>query len=438
MTPEEAALVVLGVHAGRVPAGTEALLAGARLIAGGREVLATLAPDGAERLVLGADLDAALNRIAAAPGPTVVLASGDPGFFGIVRRLRDVLGTRRLAVHPAPSSVAVAFGRLGLPWDDAVVVSAHGRAPQAALAAALAHPKVAILTGPDTPPQFFAAGLRGTACRLAVAERLGFPEERMVEGTPEELAAQTFAEPNVLLVLTPAAVPATSARPAAPPRSQATASALATAPGSASAVSREPAPGARITAFPPRTPTAWALPEAAFAHRDGMITKAEVRALALARLGPGLGDLVWDVGCGSASVGVECARLGAAVIAVDHDAGAVALARENAQAHGTSLQVVHGQAPGALEPLPDPDCAFVGGGGADLDAILELCAARARRAVVVTLALVDRVAPALERLAAAGLEVDAVQLQASRVLPLAGGHRLAAQNPVFVLCGIRR
>jgi precorrin-6Y C5,15-methyltransferase (decarboxylating) len=279
-------------------------------------------------------------------------------------------------------------------------VSAHGLPPHAALAAARRHPKVAILTGPDTPPERLARELVGTDRRLAVAERLGFPDERVVTGTPEELAAQVFAPPNVLVVLAPV-----------DPR--------------------------RATAWPPRTPTTWALPEAAFAHRSGMVTKAEVRALALARLGPGVGDLVWDVGCGSGSVGIECARLGAAVVALDHDPVAVELTRRNATAHAVPVDVRHAAAPAGLAGLPDPDAAFVGGGGADLDAILEVCAARARRAVVVTLALVDRVAPVLDRLAAAGLEVDAVQLQASRLRPLAGGHRLAAENPVFVLSGLR-
>jgi precorrin-6Y C5,15-methyltransferase (decarboxylating) len=168
-----------------------------------------------------------------------------------------------------------------------------------------------------------------------------------------------------------------------------------------------------------------------------MVTKAEVRALVLARLGPGTGDLVWDVGCGSGSVAVECARLGAAAIALDRDREAVELTTRNAVAHGVPVQAVHGTAPTALAGLPDPDAAFVGGGGDDLAAILDACGARARRCVVATLALVERAGPALDRLAAAGLEADATMLQASRLRPLAGGHRLAAENPVFVVTGVR-
>jgi precorrin-6Y C5,15-methyltransferase (decarboxylating) len=395
-------IAVLGVHGGRVPPGTEALLAGARVVAGGAAVLDALAPPGARRVVVGARPRAAVDELAAADGPACVLASGDPGFFGILRALAERVGAERLAVHPAPSSVALAFGRLGVPWDDAIVVSAHGRDPRPALHAALRHPKVAILTAPGNGPAWFAARLAGSGRRLAVAERLGLDGERVTSGSAEELATATFAEPNVLLVLAP------------------------------------DADGAPARSWPPRTPARWALGEDAFSHRAGMITKAEVRAVALARLGPGLGDLVWDVGCGSGSVAIECARLGAAAVAIDDDGDAIERTTANALTHDVPVRVVRGRAPAALADLPDPDAAFVGGGGADLDAILDACAARTARAVVVTLALVERVAPALERLRAGGLEVDATMVQASRLRPLAGGHRLAAENPVVVVTGQRR
>jgi precorrin-6Y C5,15-methyltransferase (decarboxylating) len=281
MSPEAAAgtaarptIAVLGVHGGRVPPGTEALLVDATLVVGGARQLEALAPASARTLRLGAGVDEVVERVAADAGPCVVLASGDPGFFGIVRALRRSVGPERLAIHPAPSSVAVAFARAGVPWDDARLVSAHARDPRPALHAALRHPKVAILTGPEAPPAWFAQRLRGSGRTLVVAERLGEPDERLVTGTPEALAGAVFAEPNVLLALGP----------------------------------EGPAPAPADS---------WALPEEAFDHRAGMITKREIRAIALAHLGPRTGDLVWDVGCGSGSVAVECARLGAAAIAVD-------------------------------------------------------------------------------------------------------------------------
>ena len=123
---------------------------------GGRRHLdAVELPASAERIVLG-PLAPALDAMEAYVGKerrVVVLASGDPGFFGIVRALAERFGSRRLDVRPGVSSVAAAFARLGLTWDDAVVVSAHGRDPRTAVNVCRAHPKTAVLTGrePDPP-----------------------------------------------------------------------------------------------------------------------------------------------------------------------------------------------------------------------------------------------------------------------------------------------
>ncbi len=408
--PGPARIAVLGVSGGRVPPGTDALLAGADVVAGGRAVLESLAPAGARRVVLGAGIAETLGALGREPGPVCVLASGDPGFFGVVRALGAAVGPSRLDVHPAPSSVALAFARLGLPWDDALVVSAHARDPRPAINTALRHPKVAILTEPRAPAATIARELAGRT--VLVAEALGTPAERVRPAEP----GLEYAEPNVVIALDPSlaaglAMCAGAARPDSPP-----------------------AVAARLA-----SPHAdrWALPEDAFEHRAGMITKAEVRAVVLAALGPGTGDLVWDVGCGSGSVAVECARLGAAAIGIDADADAIALTERNADAHGVPVRTVLGSAPDALAGLPEPDAVFVGGGGAALDAILARVARRTRRAVVVTVAIVERIAPTLDRLAAHGMDATATTIQAARVRPLAGGRRLAAENAVTVIAGRR-
>jgi len=179
----------------------------------------------------------------------------------------------------------------------------------------------------------------------------------------------------------------------------------------------------------------WALPEEEFEHRSAMITKPEVRALVLARLGPGPGDLVWDVGAGSGSVAVECARFGAAAIAVERDAESCARIRRNATRHGAYVQVVEGEAPGALYGLPEPDAVFVGGTGESFEEVVGLAAASARRRVVLTLIGLERVIPAGELLEGYGLEVETTLLQASRVKGIGSLHRLAAETPVFVVSG---
>ncbi|MFC4501815.1 MULTISPECIES: precorrin-6y C5,15-methyltransferase (decarboxylating) subunit CbiE [Streptomyces] len=400
-------ITVFGTGTGAPPGPDE--LAGAELVVGGRRHLdAVRLPDSAERIVLG-PLAPALDTIGeydAKDRPVVVLASGDPGFFGIVRALAERFGSERLDVRPGVTSVAAAFARLGLTWDDAVVVSAHGRDPRTAVNVCRAYPKVAVLTGPGAGPAELGAALWHSERVLVVASALGDPEhERIERVSPAEAADRDWGTAvNVVLCLdeTHALGPV------------------------------------RTLAGPELRPAGWALDEDAFAHRDSMITKFEVRALALARLGPRPGDLVWDVGSGSGSVAVECARLGAAVSAVEKAVDGVRRIRGNAALHGVDVHVVHGTAPDALAELDDPDAVFVGGGGRELAGIVDACARRARRTVVVAMAALDRVPAARAALTGAGFSCDGVLLQSSRLAPLPGEvTRLAATNPVFLLWGTR-
>jgi precorrin-6Y C5,15-methyltransferase (decarboxylating) len=163
-----------------------------------------------------------------------------------------------------------------------------------------------------------------------------------------------------------------------------------------------------------------------------MITKAEVRAVAIAKLRLPEAGVLWDVGAGSGSVGVECAASapGLHVIAVEREAADCGRIRGNASRHGVRVDVVEGEAPDALADLPDPDRAFVGGGGlAVLDAVLGRL--RPGGVVVATYATLDNAAAAHGRLG--GL----LELQVSRGKPIGDGVRLAAENPVFVAWGTR-
>ena len=145
-----------------------------------------------------------------------------------------------------------------------------------------------------------------------------------------------------------------------------------------------------------------------------MITKSATRAFILSRLGPGPGDLIWDVGAGSGSVAIECARLGAAAIAVERDPESCARIRRNAEHHGVRLQIMEAKAPEVLRDLSEPDAVFVGGSGGAFEEIVELSAVRARRAVVLALVTLERVVPAAQLLEDCGLEVETTFLQTSR------------------------
>ncbi|MDQ4011919.1 MAG: precorrin-6y C5,15-methyltransferase (decarboxylating) subunit CbiE [Actinomycetota bacterium] len=383
-------VTVVGLDGVGLPPGAVQALAGAEVVVGAPHQLAAVpVPAGA------AVLDPAKLDELPAGSPTVVLASGDPGFFGIVRSLRK--RGLRPEVLPARSSVARAFALLGRSWDDVAVVSAHGRSLRLALNVCRARPAVAVLTAPGAGAAEIVAGLEGWHRSVLVAEDLGGPDERV-----RRFDGGQVHDPHVVLCL--------ADEHAVPARGW--------------IAGGEPVPPA----------AGWALDEAEFSHRDGMITKSEVRALALARLAPGPGRLVWDLGAGSGSVGVECARLGAAVVAVERDPAQCARLLANASAHQVNVRVVEGEAPAVLAKLPEPDAVFVGGGGATV----VRAAAQASLRVVVALAALDRVAPCRVALREAGHQVDGVQLAASRLVELPGGSvRLAATNPVLLLWGHR-
>src|SRR5215471_6592579 len=370
-------------------------------------------------------------------------------------------GRRHLAALPAfaaarsgpgaGDAAAVGFARAGLPWDDAVVVSAHGRDLRPAVNVCRAHPKVAVLTGPGAGPAEIAAGLAGWDRRLVVCERLGSGAEQITECSPASAANRTWTGPNVVLVL--AAPEAGASRSAATGEADvpgvAGVSVEVTRTGRVGWVwPRKAVPAAVGEAVPvavgeavpatadegggpPTMGAGWALGEEQFDSRDAVITKSEVRALALARLAPAPGTLVWDVGAGSGSVGVECARFGAAVIAVERDARRCDRIRANAQRHTVDVRTVQGEAPRILDGLPSPDAVFVGGGG---QPVIEAVAGRHPARIVVALAVVERAGAALATLTAAGYAAEGALLHAARFAPLPGDvHRLAATNPVFLV-----
>ena len=396
-------ITVVGLDGRPLDEEIERLLGDAALVVGGRRHFDMIGFDRDSAVALEGDLSEALARIEGSEGPVVVLASGDPGFFGIVRLLGDRFGRENLRILPGLSSVALAFARAGLSWDGAVTVSAHGRDPRRAVNVCRAHPKVAVLTSPDFGPAELAEALGGMDRTFMVAEKLGEMGERVFQGDAGTVAGMEWEDPNVVLVLDEA---------------------------------RMPGPRGWISSGI-QSQGRWALPEEEFEHRSGMISKSATRAFALSRLGPGPGDLIWDVGAGSGSVAIECARLGAAAIAVERDPESCARIRRNAEHHNIRLQIVEAAAPEALRDLPEPDAVFVGGTGGEFEEIIKHSAVRTRRAVVLTLVTLERVVPAAQLLEDCGLEVETTFLQASRMKGVGGLHRLASESAVFVVSGSR-
>lgn len=386
---------VVGLHGGVVygSAAAAALVRADVIVGSARHLDAIDVRPGCERVDLAVGLDSAIETIEARRSErkrVTVLASGDPGFFGIVRLLGERFGPERLRVHPAPSSVSLAFAHAGLSWDDAVIVSAHGRSLDHAVGELRTASKAAVLTSPDNPPELVGKALLdlGAPDRdVLVVSRLGEPDEAVHRCDVAGLAAGTFDPMSVVVLV------------------------------DGSGIADTPA-------------LSWGQPVDAFEHRAGMITKPEVRAVVLSKLALPRQGVLWDVGAGSGSVGIEAALLspGLHVFAIERAPDDVDRIRANAAQHRARVEVVAGEAPASLTSLPDPDRVFVGGGGPD---VIDAALARLRPGgvLVATHALLDRAAWAWERLG------NLVELSVGRGTPIAGGVHLQGENPVFVTWG---
>ncbi|WP_329387722.1 precorrin-6y C5,15-methyltransferase (decarboxylating) subunit CbiE [Streptomyces sp. NBC_01351] len=326
-------VTVIGWDGSTLTAAARSALSAATLVAGAAHHLALPeVPPTAERIRLGS-LGLAARRIAGHRGTAVVFADGDPGFFGVVRTLRAPEHGLEVEVIPAVSSVAAAFARAGMPWDDAQVVVAHRRTLRRAVNVCRAHPKVAVLTSPGAGPAELALLLEGVHRTFVVCEELGTDREQVSVLTSDKAADHNWRDPNVVIVIG----------------------------GGGQAPEAEP--GWLLGQRPaPAAGRGWARPQA----EAGEGQSAQLRAAQLARLGPRTGDLVWDIGTGTGGVAVDAAAFGAAVIAVDADPDACERVTAAARKRGVQLQVVAGRAPHVLEDLPEPDVVRVGGGGAEV------------------------------------------------------------------------
>ena len=352
---------------------------------------------------------AQLEAARAAGQWAVVLASGDPLWFGIGRLLLQRFGPEALAFQPAPSSMQLAFARIGRPWQDASWISLHGRY-SAPLATALQKRPAALAVLTD-PHQGGAAAVRTllrasgleASYALWLCERLGHPAERVQRLAPQTPLPADLDPLNLVLLV------------AEPPAS--------------------PADPSDLPLFGLEDGLFLQLPD-----RPGLMTKREVRIQVLADLELPATGVLWDLGAGVGSIGLEALRLrpGLELWALEQRGGSASLIRANAERLGvTPAGVVEGRAPAALAELPDPDRVVIGGGGSERATVLAAVIERLRPGgrVVIPLATIEALAelrPLLER---AGFALGVSQHQAWRGAPLADGTRLAPLNPVLVLKG---
>ena len=381
------------------------LLASATFLAGGHRHLKLVGPTPAETFAVGTNLDELADRLRAR-GPSercVVLASGDPLFFGIGRFLGEALGREQIRVEPAISSMQWAFARAGISWHDARIASVHGRPLAETLIPLLGLPKLGLFTQGGEGPSQVAAFLADRGLddyRATVGEDLGTGLERVTACPVRDLIGRIFSALNVLILERDGTLP--DERP----------------------------PG---------------LPDGQFAGPDvgpRLLTHADVRAVTLSRfhdLPPGA---IWDVGAGLGGMAVELARAfpGREVVAIERSGVQLGFLRENRRKLSAyNLRMIEGEAPEGLVAEPSPAAIFVGGSGGRLDAILDLALDRLAPGGVLAANFVglENLSRFLERLRAAGWPVEVSQIQVSHGRPLAGLTTFVPLRPVWVVRGVR-
>ena len=345
----------------------------------------------------------------------VVLASGDPLWFGIGRSLSERLGGAQLRFHPAPTALQLAFARIGRPWQDASWVSLHGRDP-----AVLAHrlqqrpPALAVLTDPqqggaETVRRILRSSGLEASYSIWLCENLGHNSERVLQLKRSDPLPENLA--SLLTVL------------------------LIAEPSAASPQERLPLFGLEDGLF--------------LQHADhpGLMTKREVRIQLLADLDLPKQGVLWDLGAGTGSVGLEALRLRPELklMAVERRAGGAQLIEANAERLGVTAAAVLEREVGALitEGLPAglerPDRVVLGGGGRSRAALLMqvLNLLQPGGVVLIPLATLEALAELRPLLEQQGMAVQISQLQAWRGQPLSDGTRLAPMNPTLILKGTK-
>lgn len=361
-------------------------------IAAGKQLLG-LAPPAAQTYVIGADLDAARRFIASGlrSADVCVLTSGDPGCYSILQFLKGEF-PGRITVVPGISSVQVLAARLSDAWHDWELVSVHGRG--AGIRVRPPTRPTVYFCDRDNPPSALARSLLEEMhdCAAVAAADLGSGGEQLVEGTLMDVAASRLPGNSLLLV-----------RESAPKRS----------------------PG------PP------GIPDESWAREDGIpMSRSEVRSVLMGKAQPAGRSVIWDVGAGTGTYGIECSLLApvAKVFSIDKNADAIDLVQRNTHRFRADVETILGEAPDCLQTMEPPDLVIIGGNDGRLEAIFNgaLWALSPGGRLLVT-AVLERTRTEAHRLfAGSGL----AERSATRVSIARGGEsEWEEQNPVIIFTG---
>jgi len=371
------------------------------ILAGDKRMLAQVGVSG-KRIEPTIKLSA-LSEIASQADPEKdvlgILVSGDVGFYSLAQTIAGRLPDCECERYAGISSMVYFAAKLGIAWQDAKVISMHGR-QQNFLEAVFTHSKVFSLTDGENSPRVLCAKLNSQGlgdCRVYVGENLSYNNERVVSGSASELAQQDFAPLAVMFVL--------NAHPRA-------------------------ASGA-----------VHGLDDSLFLRGKAPMTKQEIRCLSISKLSPGRSDVIYDVGAGTGSCSVELALQApyGEVYAFEQKTDALELLKQNRERFGCSnLIIVPGEASEHLEQYPAPDAVFIGGSSGNLHKILNLIYARSPRCrIVLNAVTLETLAQAVEYYREhANYTIDVVSISAAANKQMGRYNLMMARNPVFIITAL--
>jgi precorrin-6B C5,15-methyltransferase / cobalt-precorrin-6B C5,C15-methyltransferase len=344
------------------------------------------------------DLSIMLDYLKTSDKMVVVLGSGDPNFFGVARFLLRNLPKERVEIFPNVTSIQYAFARIKEPWDDAIFVSVHGRGLKGAIDRIVAAEKAAVLTDPANSPAMIARELidRGAEGYEAwLCEDLGLSTEKFTRTDVRGLAQLEASALNLLILIK----------------------------------IWEP----NLEHYP-----VIGIDDDEFATAKKLITKQEVRAVALGKLQLQDDLVMWDIGAGSGSVSIEASNLmpNGKIYALEKNQQYLVFIRDNLKKFvARNVLLIEAYAPDGLEDLPDPDRVFIGGSGGMLEEIIDAVDRRLKSEGVIVLNAVtlDTLTKAVEFLEDHGYSVEVTCVNIAKTRGLTEFKMFEAHNPVYII-----
>ncbi|MFC0270563.1 precorrin-6y C5,15-methyltransferase (decarboxylating) subunit CbiE [Metabacillus herbersteinensis] len=369
------------------------------VLIGGKRQLSFFPEFKGEKVMIKGGLLSLVERLQNETKKVVVLASGDPMFYGIGNYLSSKVN---LEIYPYLSSVQLAFAKMGESWQDAYFTSVHGRSIQGLAQRIDGLEKVAILTDQENSPNRIAEYLLTYGMieyRAFVAENIGGKNERCRWFELGEMVDEEFSSLNVVL----------------------------------------------LKKQRPHPTWSFGIEDEEFAQRKpdkGLITKKEIRTLSVSNLQLKKDSIVWDIGTCTGSIAIEAARIAkeGEVFAIEKNEADLENCKQNMLKFRTDFTVVGGKAPDGLKEFKDPDAIFIGGTAGGMETILDICCARLKEEgrIVLNAVTIENLAQALQAFKERNFETTITLVQISRSKPILNLTRFDALNPIYIITAKRK